>query len=215
MTNLELFKQALAEGVSRHFDRMVNMVYRLKYGNTNNYFIFGEKANLLIDTDYPGTLPLLYKALKEEGIRASDLDYVIATHYHPDHIALIGELVGQGVKLIIIENQLEYVHFSDSIFEKDKRLHYSPIYTKDAVILKPEESRAFLSSIGIDGEIIITNSHSEDSISIVLDNNHCFVGDLEPMEYIDGYDDNAKLKADWENILRFYPHHIHYSHHHE
>ena len=37
---------------------------KLKYGNTNTYFIGG----LLIDTDYAGTLPSFYKALKAAGI---------------------------------------------------------------------------------------------------------------------------------------------------
>ena len=40
------------------------MVYKLKYGNTNTFLIRGTSGNLLIDTDY-----------------------VLATHYHPDHIS--------------------------------------------------------------------------------------------------------------------------------
>ncbi len=33
------------------------MVSKLKYGNTNTFFIHGISGNLLIDTDYAGTLP--------------------------------------------------------------------------------------------------------------------------------------------------------------
>ena len=43
------------------------MVTKIKYGNTNTFFIHGEK-NILIDTDYAGTLPMFYKAIKEKGI---------------------------------------------------------------------------------------------------------------------------------------------------
>lgn len=39
------------------------------------------------------------------------------------------------------------------------------------------DSRAFLAGIGIDGEIISTPSHSPDSVSLVLDDGDCFVGD--------------------------------------
>ena len=58
------------------------------------------------------------------------------------------------------------------------------------------ESREFLRSIGIEGEIISTPSHSEDSISVILDCGDCFVGDLEPYEYLDGYEDNPQLQKD-------------------
>lgn len=33
------------------------MVSKLKYGNTNTFFVRGTDGNLLIDTDYAGTLP--------------------------------------------------------------------------------------------------------------------------------------------------------------
>ena len=51
--------------------------------------------------------------------------------------------------------------------------------------LSNKDSRAFLAALGIDGEIVSTPSHSEDSITLVLDSGDCFVGDLEPMEYMD------------------------------
>ena len=68
------------------------MVSKLKYGNTNTFFIHGISGNLLIDTDYAGTLPAFYRAIKEHNIKISDITYVLATHYHPDHIGLISEL---------------------------------------------------------------------------------------------------------------------------
>ena len=40
------------------------MVTKLRYGNTNTYLVRGEKANVLVDTDYAGTLMLFYKILK-------------------------------------------------------------------------------------------------------------------------------------------------------
>ncbi|MBR4015326.1 MAG: hypothetical protein IKI88_03870, partial [Anaerotignum sp.] len=40
----------------------------------------------------------------------------------------------------------------------------------------------------------------------------CFVGDLEPFEYIEVYEENEKLKSDWEHILSFQPKRVFYSH---
>ncbi|MCR5006659.1 MAG: MBL fold metallo-hydrolase, partial [Clostridiales bacterium] len=62
---------------------------RLKYGNTNTFYIRGSQKSLLVDTDYAGTLPAFYKALKAHELQVTDIDYVIATHYHPDHMGLI------------------------------------------------------------------------------------------------------------------------------
>ncbi len=49
---------------------------KLKYGNTNTYFIQGKKGGLLIDTDYAGTLSAFYKEIKKNNICISDITYV-------------------------------------------------------------------------------------------------------------------------------------------
>ena len=184
---------------------------KLKYGNTNTFFISVNKSGLLIDTDYAGTLPAFYKATKNAGIRVSDIKYVLATHYHPDHMGLVGQLAEQGIKLLLVDLQKEAVHFSDKIFEKDK-LPYSVINEADATVISCEESRKVLSSIGISGEIIHTPSHSKDSISLILDDGSCFVGDLDPFEYLEAYDNNTALKSDWDLIMSFHPKTVFYAH---
>lgn len=183
----------------------------MRYGNTNTFFI-GGASGLLIDTDLPGTLPAFYKSIKEHNIKTGDISYVLATHYHPDHIGLISELTKQGTKLLLIDIQKPYIHFSDEIFNRDKRLKYEPVNTDNSVIITVKNSRKFLKSIGIEGEIISTPSHSEDSVSLILDSGICFVGDLEPIEYLGAYDENLKLKADWELVMSYRPKIIYYSH---
>ena len=81
------------------------MVSKIKYGNTNTFFIRGTGGSLLIDTDYAGTMPAFYRAIKNHDIKISDITYVLATHYHPDHIGLVSELMKQGVKLLLIDTQ--------------------------------------------------------------------------------------------------------------
>ena len=178
----------------------MSMLIKLKYGNTNTFFIRGMRGNLLVDTDYAGTLPAFYRAIKEQEIKISDITYVLATHYHPDHIGLVSELIHHGVKL------------ADTIFGRDKSLANEPFSTDHATIISTEESRAFLKSLGIEGEIVRTTSHSADSISLILDDGECFVGDLEPIEYLTAYDRNDALKYDWELIMRYAPKTIFYAH---
>lgn len=188
------------------------MVTRLKYGNTNTYFVRGENGGVLIDTDYAGTLSAFYKELKKNHIAIADITYVLATHYHPDHIGLVSELTKLGIKLLLLDIQYDYVHFADDLFKREKHLSYEPIDEKNAVIITLKESREFLANIGIAGEMISTASHSKDSISAILDNGECIVGDLEPVEYLDAYEENAALQSDWKLVMSYCPKVIYYAH---
>ena len=188
------------------------MLTKIRYGNTNTVLLQGDRGSILIDTDYAGTMPAFYKAIKELGIKVSDITYVLATHYHPDHMGLISELMSQGVKLIIMESQTEHVHYSDEIFAREPKLGFKPIDESQAQVVLFEESRKFLEELGIEGEIISTQSHSEDSISVILDDGTCIVGDLEPLEYLEAYEDNKALKADWDALLSTAPRRIIYAH---
>ena len=62
---------------------------KLKYGNTNTFFIPGDGGGLLFDTDYAGTLPAFYKAIKKNGIEIKDIGYVLVSHFNPDHMGLV------------------------------------------------------------------------------------------------------------------------------
>ena len=189
------------------------MVTKLKYGNTNTYFIRGAKGSILLDTDYAGTLQMFYKEIKKNDISLKDITYILATHYHPDHMGLVGELVSMGVKFLVMDTQVPNLHFSDEIFSRDKTLSFLPSVPEDnAEVIACKDSRAFLAALGIDGEIVSIPSHSEDSITLVLDSGDCFVGDLEPMEFMDGYDENKALQSDWEKVMSFSPRVIHYGH---
>ncbi len=186
------------------------MAEKLKYGNTNTFFLRAREG-VLIDTDMFGTLPAFYKEIKRHNISIGDIGYVIATHYHPDHMGLISELMGLGIKLLLAEHQKAFVHFSDSIIRRSYP-EYIPINENKAVVFSCKDSRKLLSEFGIQGEVIPTRSHSEDGIALILDNGDCFVGDLEPREYIAAYSDNQLLEDDWKRIMSHSPKHIYYAH---
>ena len=184
---------------------------KLKCGNTNMFFINGSGSGLLFDTDYAGTMPAFYRAAKLNGIAMNDIKYVLASHYHPDHMGLISELMKHGTGLLAADVQMGFIHYSDGIFARD-RIPYTPINEMQATVITCDRSRDFLADMGIHGEIIHTPSHSADSISLVLDDGDCFVGDLEPLEYLAAYKENTPLKNDWERILSFEPRRVFYAH---
>ena len=185
---------------------------KLRYGNTNTFFIPGAGGGLLVDTDWAGTLPQFFKAIKAAGIEMKTITTLLITHYHPDHMGLAGELQRLGVKLLIVDVQRPFVHASEGIFARDKQLTYRPVDEHAATLISCSESRALLKAHGIGGEILHTPSHSQDSVSLLLDDGSCLVGDLEPLAYLAGYDENPALKNDWEQILRQHPKRILYAH---
>ena len=183
----------------------------LRYGNTNTFLLRGTGGSLLVDTDFAGTMPMFYKAVKACGVKVSDITYVMATHYHPDHMGLVSCLVEQGVKLVVMESQVPYVGYSDAIFSR-AGLSVAPISVSSAITLSFDESRSFLSSLGIAGEIISTPSHSPDSVSVMLDSGEAIVGDLEPYSYLAGYSSNTALASDWSRVLSYSPSVIYHAH---
>jgi glyoxylase-like metal-dependent hydrolase (beta-lactamase superfamily II) len=100
---------------------------------------------------------MFYKEIKKNGISLKDITYILATHYHPDHMGLVGELVNMGVKFLVMDTQVPNLHFSDEIFSRDKILRLLPSVPEDkAEVIACKNSRAFLAALGIDGEIVST-----------------------------------------------------------
>ena len=86
---------------------------KLKYGNTNTFYIPGDRGGVLVDTDYAGTLPAFYKALKRSGLQVKDIAYVLATHYHPDHgicfpISAVINSARAGTKIASVMDTIQY-----------------------------------------------------------------------------------------------------------
>ena len=188
----------------------IKMVKLLKYGNTNCYYIQGEKGSILIDTDWAGTLQLFYRKIKELNIK--NIDYILITHYHPDHMGIAQDIVdNMKAKLLVVDVQKDYMHWSDKIFAKDNKINFTPINT-EPVIISCEESRKFLQDLGIDGEILHTPGHSDDSVSLVLDDGVAFVGDLYDLNSAAAFNDE-KVDNSWKNLLSHNLSKVCYGHH--
>ena len=186
------------------------MIKLLKYGNTNCYYIEGKNGSVLLDTDWAGTLQLFYSKIKELNIKS--IDYLLITHYHPDHMGIAQDIVeNMNAKLLVVDVQQDYIHSSDKIFENDKNIRFKPIITKP-IIISCEQSRRFLNELGIDGEIIYTPGHSDDSISLILDKGIAFVGDLYDLNSAAAFNDE-KITDSWERILSHNISKICYGHH--
>lgn len=186
-------------------------ITELKYSNTNTYLIEGDKGTILFDTGWAGTFAAFCRELGEKHKVLQDIDYLLISHFHPDHMGIAGEIAECGPKVLIMDLQLPYIHSSDVIFEKENNRFFKPISENDLKVISVDKSRAFLISIGINGEIIYTPGHSDDSISLYLDDGSLFVGDLNPLYELDMHK-GTDIEKSWNKLLRFNPSRIYYGH---
>jgi ribonuclease/clavin/mitogillin len=184
-------------------------IVNVGYDSTNYYLLEIKSGKLLIDCGWPGTLPKFMAELKRKGVSIKEIKYLLVTHFHPDHAGITQDLKNLGIKLILLESQVSFVaHFAD--FFKGKNLHYLEITQSNNLILKFEDSRKFLAGIGLNGEIVSTPGHSDDSITLILDNGFAFVGDLHPWIIVS--DEDHITRQSWDKIyqhkiIRIFPAH--------
>ena len=81
-----------------------------------------------------------------------------------------------GVPLLVLENQVGTIPLMKTCTKPVDQ--FVDITTNDNVVISFAESRAVLEKIGIAGEIVHTPGHSDDSVSLLLDDGSAFTGDL-------------------------------------
>jgi|SRR5215216_3360968 len=173
-------------------------IVNVGYQSTNYYAIDIKGGKLLIDCGWPGTLPQFTKVLQRKGISLSEIKYLLVTHFHPDHAGLAQDLKNHGAKLILPECQKDFVAPFAEYF-KGKSLPYLENKQFHNLLLKLEDSRKFLLGIGLNGEIIYTPGHSDDSVTLILEEGFAFTGDLHP-RFMNT--DDIQTRESWDKIYQ-------------
>ncbi len=155
----------------------------ITYLSTNYFLLITEKATLLVDAGWPGTLGKFLHLLRSKDIVPNNIHYFFITHFHPDHAGLTQELRDLGIQLVILEQQLAAIPLLKQWIKpetgwKEIRL------TKDTPFLATADSRSFLRRLGLDGQFVHTPGHSDDSITLVLDTGEAFIGDLPVPNFV-------------------------------
>ena len=179
----------------------------LLVGHTRCFTIECLGGYILIDSSWPDDLSKFFSALREASLSIDDIRYLMLTHFHPDHMGLAGELQHLGIELVVFDVQMDSIHVSDAML--DRQGTWTAI-DEDCITTVPiASSRAFLSSIGVDGEVLSTPSHSSDSVSFSLDSGDVIVGDLIPFELCSG---DSAAEDDWEMLLEHGADRLWYAH---
>jgi endoribonuclease LACTB2 len=184
---------------------IVNVGYR----STNYWVVSAGASRLLVDLGWPGTMGTMRANLERMGVPLKEIRYGLATHYHIDHAGLAQDFKQAGVPLLVLETQIGAIPLMKSWTKP--RDHYLDISLHDNVVISFAESRAALHRIGIAGEILHTPGHSDDSVSLLLDDGSVFTGDLTHPALVGG-DDAGVVVASWRLLrergaTRLYPGH--------
>lgn len=146
------------------------------YRSTNYWVVSRGRARLLVDLGWPGQLGALLAALRRLDVPMAEITHGVATHYHIDHAGCAEELKAHGMTLVVTPEQVDAIP-AMSRWTKPAD-HYVPITRRQTRVVPIAESRAFMSTLGLDGEFVHTPGHSDDSVSLVLDSGEAFTGDL-------------------------------------
>lgn len=173
---------------------IVNVGYR----STNYWIVSAGTSRLLVDLGWPGTMESMRANLRRRGVPLEEIRYGLATHYHIDHAGLAEELKQAGMPLLVLDMQLDGVND----LKRLTRPHdgYVEITLHDSLIISLADSREVLAEADIAGEIVHTPGHSDDSVSLLLDDGSVFTGDLTHPDLVTGAD--AEIVAASWRVLR-------------
>jgi endoribonuclease LACTB2 len=176
------------------------MLHVLRYHNTHCFFAASTREGklLALDAGWACTLNEYQRAMKKIGLRYQDIAWAIVTHFHMDHAGLVTDFIASGITCIVFENQMDAIDAMEKTIWKNYP-DYRAIDKSRLTQLRLADSREFLRTLGIHGEILRTDGHSPDSISFLSDEHEVVIGDLYPLELV--MPDDEKSNASWELIL--------------
>ena len=151
---------------------IVNVGYR----STNYWVVSAGTSRILVDLGWPGSMGMMQAQLDRKDVPLGELRYGLATHYHIDHAGVAQELKQAGVSLLVLDVQVDAIPPMKRWTKPQD--HYLEIDLHTNVTITFEESRQTLKQIDILGEIVHTPGHSDDSVSLLLDDGSVFTGDL-------------------------------------
>lgn len=173
---------------------IVNVGYR----STNYYVLSAGRSRFLVDLGWPGLLGPLLANLERKGIPLVEITHGFATHYHPDHAGLAEELKHRGMTLVVTPEQVGFVAEMKQWTKPQD--HYVDITLDERTrVVLLNESRALLKSLGFDGELVHTPGHSDDSVSLLLDDGSVFTGDLTAPGFATE-DDIEVVTRSWQTL---------------
>ena len=201
---------------------MGSSIHTISLGFDNTYIV-KNKGAIMIDCGEPKKGKDFLKGLEAAGIKPEEIQLIILTHGHWDHIGSTAEIKEiTGAKVVMHKNEKHWLEESLKPMPPGVTLwgkisiklmswllvpfvHIDP--TEVDIVLGDDEFS--LKEYGISGKIVYTPGHSSGSVSILLETGEAFVGDMAmnkfPLRFSPGlpiYAENWQMLIDnWQTLL--------------
>lgn len=166
----------------------MNNVHVINMGMVNVYLLKGNKY-ILVDTGTKESENKILKSINSIGVKPEDIELIILTHGHIDHIGSLSSLVEKtGAKVLM--DKTEYATLTLEIEDEIKPI--APLvkfifWIQKLRGIKSEkveltidyliEEDFDLEPYGIKGKVVQTPGHTKGSISVLLDDGKTIIGD--------------------------------------
>jgi hydroxyacylglutathione hydrolase len=163
--------------------------HRIPLGIDNCYLLCSDRK-ILIDGGAPGRIQDFRKGLARWGITANEIDVILLTHGHADHIGSLAEIQDlTGAQIWAHRTEAAAIESGNPALPPGVttwgrvlislgNLCYRPKITPCKVNHALLDGELCLAEYGIPGRVIHTPGHSTGSLSVLLDTGEVFAGDM-------------------------------------
>ena len=196
-------------------------IFQIELGFDQCY-VLKSKGVIAVDAGAPNKGRNFARGLERASIDPQDVQLIVITHGHWDHVGSAGELKAiTGAKLAMHQREVHWLEQSltplppgvtlwgrvfISLHKKLMPLINIPPAKIDVAL---GDDGLLLSDYGIPGRVLHTPGHSSGSVSVLLDTGEAFVGDLAmnrfPLRLSPGLpifaEDQAAVVESWRSLL--------------
>ena len=186
-----------------------------------------EDGWVMIDTGYENSYATVVRKLRKQLIQPEDIRYIFLTHAHDDHAGFLEEWMTKHPNTLVIahEKAIDGLRRGQNSFDGGCSTlmaflfcqlmallgngdHRYPKLSEDhlaKIITLNEDNQAHLESV-LNGNILFTPGHTEDSVSLLVDGN-LFCGDaamngIPSLHKITIWvEDKTEFEKSWDAIL--------------
>jgi len=196
-------------------------IFQIELGFDQCY-VLKSKGVIAVDAGAPNKGRNFARGLERASIHPQDVQLIVITHGHWDHVGSAGELKAiTGAQLAMHQREVHWLEQSltplppgvtlwgrvfISLHKKLMPLINIPPVKVDVAL---GDDGLLLSDYGIPGRVLHTPGHSSGSVSVLLDTGEAFVGDLAmnrfPLRLSPGLpifaEDQAAVVESWRSLL--------------